>query len=603
MPWTAADAERHVKGLSLRQRRIWARVANERLAACLSDGGKREACEASAIRQANAVAKEVSESMEISEAATIKAKLQGFMRQADRLLADRALPKKVREQIAGIRKDLKRTWDELGGEDDSGDAKGEGGKAAGAEESARTFADEALRVIDTAASFGRRQDLVRKALEARYPAPEDKPWKTAHVRELFPDHVIFGLDAEGAEGYSLQKSAYSIDETGSEPRVSLGEPKAVVQVYAEVDEAGGGRAREAEDWETAGGEFVPLVEQAVGRDGCVTVKVIEPGWGTSGFYPSDVLARDGPKVFTRGTQMFWDHPTPGEEAERPERSLRDLAGVLAEDARYRDDGPKGPGLYARARVFKGYQDAVNDMAGDIGVSIRASGKAAYGEAEGREGKVIEAITGRKSVDFVTRAGAGGQVVQLFESHRGRTDPLSVEAVDLQQFKRIRPDLIEALRAEINAAVHGEKNQHKEALRVSEERVKALEAENARLREAVLLRDARTVADQALSESKLPEVTRKRLAERLITAPVTVQEGERKGQLDVEAFKNKVKEAVKAELDYLQEAVGGAGRIRGMGPSGGGEGPTDEQVEKDLKESFQSIGLSESAAARAAKGRR
>ena len=56
MPWTARDAKRHVRGLTPRQARIWARVANSALQSCLRDGGSQSNCEGRAVRQANAVA-------------------------------------------------------------------------------------------------------------------------------------------------------------------------------------------------------------------------------------------------------------------------------------------------------------------------------------------------------------------------------------------------------------------------------------------------------------------------------------------------------------------------------------------------------------------
>lgn len=165
------------------------------------------------------------------------------------------------------------------------------------------------------------------------------------------------------------------------------------------------------------GDFVQLSEQALRRDGTAALRLIGPGWGTSGYYPAEVLERDGPTVFRAGTKMYWDHPTLSEEAERPEGSLRDLAAVLVEDARWDENGPEGPGLYADARIFEGYQQPVEEMAPHIGVSIRANGRARSGEAEGREGPIITALTNARSVDFVTDPGAGGRIVQLFEAAR------------------------------------------------------------------------------------------------------------------------------------------------------------------------------------------
>ena len=104
-----------------------------------------------------------------------------------------------------------------------------------------------------------------------------------------------------------------------------------------------------------GGDFVFLTEKAVRDDGVITVKVIAPGWGSSGYYPEDVLERDT-SVFT-GAKMFWDHPTANDERERPERSLRDLAGKITSAPRYQRDGPAGPGVYAEAQIFEPFRAA------------------------------------------------------------------------------------------------------------------------------------------------------------------------------------------------------------------------------------------------------
>lgn len=54
MPWQISDVDEHKKGLSDKEKETWVKVANEALSACEEKGG--EDCDASAIRQANAVA-------------------------------------------------------------------------------------------------------------------------------------------------------------------------------------------------------------------------------------------------------------------------------------------------------------------------------------------------------------------------------------------------------------------------------------------------------------------------------------------------------------------------------------------------------------------
>lgn len=51
MPWKAEDAARHKKGLSDKQARAWARIANSVLKGCREKGGSD--CEGRAVRIAN----------------------------------------------------------------------------------------------------------------------------------------------------------------------------------------------------------------------------------------------------------------------------------------------------------------------------------------------------------------------------------------------------------------------------------------------------------------------------------------------------------------------------------------------------------------------
>lgn len=315
-------------------------------------------------------------------------------------------------------------------------------------------------------------------------------------------------------------------------------------------------------------EYVPLVEAAVRRDGTIPVKLIQPGWGSSGFYPKEVLERDGPAVFKKGLKMFWDHPTPTEEAQRPEGSLNALAAELVTDARFAD-GPAGPGLYADAKVFEGYHSAVNDMAKHIGVSIRASGRAVQGEAEGRKGPIVQALTAARSVDFVTEPGAGGKILDMFEAARPQQSTATVHKegqVDEKKFT---------------------------------EALASRDQEIARLRESMLLRDAKDFVRQAIAAANVPDVTKQRLVESLsINPPV------KDGQIDSDAYATRIAEAIKAEVDYLTKAAGyGSGRIEGMG--GGQAQPAEykpEEVQAKMTEAFRRLGLNEAAAKSAAIGR-
>ena len=161
-------------------------------------------------------------------------------------------------------------------------------------------------------------------------------------------------------------------------------------------------------------DFIELNEVRFQRDGSVPVKVIQPGWGSSGFYSKELLESAAERF--DGAQMYWNHPTPDEDKVRPERSLNDLAAILS-NARYRESGPAGPGVYAFAKVFSPFKERIGELAPYIGVSILAQGRGAMGKADDKEGLIIESIDHVRSVDFVTKAGAGGRVVEMFEAAR------------------------------------------------------------------------------------------------------------------------------------------------------------------------------------------
>lgn len=342
---------------------------------------------------------------------------------------------------------------------------------------------------------------------------------------------------------------------------------------AEEPEPDADAVAEAGEPVALGGEVVPLIERAVRKDGTVPIKMIQPGWGSSGYYSADLLRRDGPKAFPAGTQMFWDHATANEEAERPEGSLARLAAVTVKEPIFQEKGPAGPGLYSEAKVFGQYAAALDELAPHIGVSIRGHGVVKSGEAEGRKGLIVEKLLPGRSVDFVTTPGAGGQVAALFEAARQRmgTDKRMVEAQK------------------------GGKQMNEQEITALQEAKTAADAEVGRLREALLLREARDVAAAELGKIEMPELTRARLAEVLGARPVVTE-----GKLDVEAFKARIGEAAKDELAYLA-GVGrfGAGTITGMGGSAGGQPQGDV---KKLAEAMQRLGLSEAAAQAAAAGR-
>jgi hypothetical protein len=108
------------------------------------------------------------------------------------------------------------------------------------------------------------------------------------------------------------------------------------------------------------------------------------------------------------------HPSAIEANDRPERDVHQLAGKLVSDAVFQENG-----LYADIQFYSHYAPIIAEMAEDVGLSIHALGNAVEGEAEGRQGPIIESLVEDPltSVDVVTVAGAGGKFVALLESYK------------------------------------------------------------------------------------------------------------------------------------------------------------------------------------------
>lgn len=246
-------------------------------------------------------------------------------------------------------------------------------------------------------------------------------------------------------------------------------------------------------------------------DGKYRIRIIVPGQGSSGIYTAENLAESAP-LFKAGTEMFIDHPTETEEWERPERSIRDYAGVFLEDATVGEDGA----LYTVCKVFSGMNELIKDKWEHIGVSINA-----WCADPISENGIVPPIAGVRSVDFVTTPGAGGTIIDLLESNRN--DNYVKEAgMDKEiesKFDELKASFIEALSSKLEAAM------------ATIQEAKAEEPTE----EASVDVDSVLKAGRKIAESGLPEA-----------AIVRVHEAVKAGA-DVDS-------ALESERAYLKEAV-------------------------------------------------
>lgn len=512
MPWTVKDVDQHKKGLDDKAKKQWVLVANSTLAQCLKDGGKD--CEAKAIKSANGV------TMQKEAGRTYNKKNESLLRQAYRALRDA----------------LKALGDDADLDADDDEKK--------AEEAAGGFS-----TADLSGAIGAA--LIKSMPECR-------------ILDVFPDQNE-AVYAKGWSGFNAYKVSYDIDESGN---VTFGDPIEVTRKVTYTPLKSKGDAKEPVVEESVvpqtDGTVIELIERAtelieksVDKDGTVPIKIIRAGWGSSGYYPREVLQRDGPKIFKSGLHMFWDHQTAREEAEKPEGSLDRLAAVLTEDAKWLEDGKYGAGLYARAKVNSRFKDVIDELAPHIGVSIRANGRARMGEAEGKKGPIVETLSSAKSIDYVTMPGAGGRVIELFESAIKREDKPMADDKELNELK----------------------------LRVQ------------RQQEAINNNRAERLISDTLVGYDLPPQTKARVKLTLMQSYPLSESGD----LDDAKFVEVIKTTVTSEVKYLTE-LGAFGRITNLGSGGTPPELKDEDFDKEMASIFSELGLSEAGAKHAVKGR-
>lgn len=308
-------------------------------------------------------------------------------------------------------------------------------------------------------------------------------------------------------------------------------------------------------------EILNLREAAFDANGNGTVRIVAPGHGATGYYSKEVLKEAADKkVFGVGTQMFLDHDTPEEEAGRPAGSVKRLAGKTTSDAVYEESGAEGPGLYAKANVYPDFKDFLNARAKDIGVSMRVLGRGVAGQIQGKVNKIVKSLDVAKSIDFVTRAGAGGKLVPLLESFRAEQRQPAAQRSNM----------------EINDA---------ELLKLKESAalVPQLQLKVDRYDERFARLDARDLATAELKESGLPTPAQNRLIKMLAgdnsTLPLV------NGILDTAKFKESIKLAVADEANYLKES----GAVRPIVHDFGGPQLVPNETEKTFLEAQKGLG--------------
>jgi len=289
--------------------------------------------------------------------------------------------------------------------------------------------------------------------------------------------------------------------------------------------------------------LAPTTEITVAKGKRWRARIIEANrWGSSAYYPADVLERDGARVFTAGLPMYANHATDTESYDRPERSINDLVGKLTSDAIYESDG-----LYADVEFYDSFVDRISELSEDVGLSVKATGLTEEAEMDGRYGPVLVGLLAADSVDVVTKAGAGGKLTSILESDRtpaGR--PIEQEGtqhvadVTKEDFDALKTALTEAI-AGLSASI-AESLKPAEEVKLSDEEREAAEAEAKAKAEAGQGEEVDVVAVATkVAEAHLPTSAIARVA------------------ADVKAGTD-LEEAVKKESDYIASAAQAEGGV-------------------------------------------
>ncbi len=388
--------------------------------------------------------------------------------------------------------------------------------------------------------------------------------KYAWVCDIFPGQVIYSMDGE------LFQCDYEMDADGN---VTLGDPSEVEMSYTPVtNDEGDGEAMESH--RVLACATTAFEESAYdAASGTLTMTVIKPGLNKSKarFYPQETLKRDY-KVF-ENAKMFADHQTEKDSKDRPEGSVTNWV------AQIKKVWPESDGTIKATAVvidppFKAKLDTLNKsgLLHEMGVSIRAIGEASEQERDGVTTNVVESLIAARSVDFVTYAGAGGQI-EAMESAQ-QDNELDVDLVTEAGLRKRRPDLIQIVEKHIQEMTMKSVEQQ---LAESQTQLTALTKENTELKtkftEAQKATAKATVAAEIikqLSESKLPEVSQARIRKQFAEAEKV----------------DGIREAITEEQEYVKQLGAHKSNPKKLGAAENGTTRESEEVKKpNLEEAF------------------
>jgi hypothetical protein len=356
MPWKIGDVDALKKGMNSKEKRTWVSVANSALKSCTAKGGAD--CEKHAIRIASAAVNKARKSPPTEDVDVKSSESAEDVEELDNFIAENG-DESCTTTYGAI------SFDEL---------------------NAAESANESLRKVSKYTSQFPR--LVENIMYS-----QDVNDKFMAIKTLTEEYMSL-----------VQEVIGTIEPTEEPPAVTEVAEAVIQESESQLTETFDGMPDILEEVDAMAGDVLKM-----------RVQIIKPGWGNSKdnhYYPIEVLARDS-GVF-KGIKMY---ETDHRESEKSTRTwvstITDIDGFTETGAPIARVAVHDPQFAQRIRNLK----AAN-LLDKMDCSILATGKVKSGEVDGKKGNIVEAITSANSVDWVTKAGAGGHALDLVETVTG-----------------------------------------------------------------------------------------------------------------------------------------------------------------------------------------
>jgi len=289
---------------------------------------------------------------------------------------------------------------------------------------------------------------IEDAFDAAY-APETR-WRDGiparySTRSVFMGHPEMGdsIIVSDRDENKIYAVKYEQSDDGIEfsPRGEWQEVKLSYKFIAlrpqsqEPETMGGEEAQELEEVEvneTAGTAGVTITGHALGiseigdvaNGGTKPLKMevvpIRPGWGNrrDNNYYSETALKNGAPLFSKVKMFETNHI-------EAETNNRNWVSTIIDTSRFTESGEpiSVVGVHDPAFAQKVLNLSELNLLGMLECSIRGHGRVRQGDFElgGRKGKYVEELTDISSVDWVSKAGAGGRALGLTENETGGTE--------------------------------------------------------------------------------------------------------------------------------------------------------------------------------------